>query len=101
MVAATQPRQVRERRRPALGPVAEMVPLGDPDPAPREAAVAVLALERAPQGGGNRPGPRPDLPQAAVGVVPHHHPARVTREPPGRLRGNARPTPEDRLTGLL
>ncbi|HUF91848.1 MAG TPA: hypothetical protein VMR23_05680 [Candidatus Limnocylindria bacterium] len=34
-------------------------------------------------------------------VVPHHHPARIARQAPGRFRGNARAVLEDRLAGLI
>ena len=49
----------------------------------------------------NRPGPGPDLPEAAFAVVAHHHPTGVAREAPGRFRGNARAALEDGLPRLL
>src|SRR5712692_909059 len=94
---AAEEREVRERGRAALRPVAEMMPLAEAHAAAREAAALVPMVQRSPQGGGNRPGPGPDLQQAALLVVAHHHPAGVTRQAPGRFRGNARPALEDRL----
>src|SRR5712692_7533688 len=101
MMSATEQRKVRERGRAALRPVTEMMPLAKADAAPREAAAPVPMVERSPQGGGNRPGPRPDLPQAALAVMAHDHPARVARQSPGRFRGNARAALQDRLARLV
>jgi hypothetical protein len=98
---AAEEGEVRERGRAPLRPVAEMMPLGEAKGAPREAAAPVPMVERSPQGRRNRPGPRPDLQEAARIVVAHHHPAGVARQAPGRLRGNARPIPEDRLARLV
>jgi hypothetical protein len=53
--------------------------LPEPHPAPREPTAAVRVLKRPPQGRGNRSGPRPDPHEVPGAVVPHHHPARVTR----------------------
>ena len=58
-------------------------------------------VERSPQGGGNRPGPGPDLHQAPVVVLAHHHPARVARQALGRFRGNARAAIEHGLPRLI
>ena len=58
-------------------------------------------VERSPQGGRNRPRPGPDLHQAPVVIVAHHHPARVARQAPRRFRGNARAVLEHGLAGLL
>jgi len=77
------------------------MPLADADAAAREAAAPVPMLERAPHGGGNRPGPGPDLQQAPLRVVTHHHPAGIARQAAGRLRGNARAVLEDRLPRLI
>src|SRR6267378_1144150 len=52
MMPATEEREVRERGRAPVGPVAEMMPLGEADPAPRETATLVPMVERPPQGGG-------------------------------------------------
>src|SRR5438105_10371598 len=97
MMPAAEQREVRERGRPAVGPVAEVMPLGEAPMAPREAAALIPMLEGAPQGGGNRPGPGPDLHQAALAVVAHDHPAGIAREALGRFRGNACAPLEDGL----
>ena len=77
VVPATEQGEVRERGRAALRPVAEMMPLAEREPAAREAAGPVPVVERAPQCRGNRPGPGPDLYQAAFLIVSHHHPAGI------------------------
>ena len=41
---------------------------------------------------GNRPGPGPDLQEAPVRVVAHHHPARVASQAPGRSAGTCAPS---------
>ena len=48
VVPATEEREVRERCRTAVCPVAEMMSLGEAAAAPREAAAAVPVVERAP-----------------------------------------------------
>ena len=75
--------------------------LTDPDTAAREAAAAVAVVQRAPDGGRNRPGPGTDLHDPAVGVVSHHDPAGIAGQTLGRSRGNARTVFKDRLAGLL
>jgi hypothetical protein len=85
VVPATEQHEVRERGRAALRPVADVMPLAEPEPAAREAAAPVPVVERAPQRRGDRPGPGPDLQEAPVRVVPHHHAARVTRQAPRRF----------------
>jgi hypothetical protein len=47
VVAATQKRQVRERRRAAVGPVADVMSLAERQSAAREPAAAVAMLQRA------------------------------------------------------
>jgi hypothetical protein len=101
MVPPTEQRQVRERGRPTVRPVAEMMPLGEAKATAREAAALIPMVERSSQGGGNRPGPGPDLRQTSLLVMAHHHPAGVAGQPLGRLRGNARAVLEDRLARLL
>jgi hypothetical protein len=101
MMPTTEHGEVRERGRAAVGPVAQVMPLSEAQSTPREAAALVPMVERSSQGGRNRPGPGPDLQQAAILVVAHDHPARVAREAPGRFRGNAHAVLEDRLARLL
>ncbi len=79
-------REVRERCRTAVRPVAEMMPLAEAAAAAGEAATPVTMVEGSTQGGGNRPGPGTDLQQAPVVVVAHHHPARVARQALDRFR---------------
>ena len=52
VVPPAEQREVRERRRAALRPVLEMMPLSEPHPAPREAAAVIPVLESPPQRGG-------------------------------------------------
>ena len=88
MVPATENREVRECRRPAVRPVAKVVALTESHAAAGEAAALVPVLESAPQRRGNRPRARADLRDAALRIVPHYDAAGVAREAAGRLRGN-------------
>ncbi len=85
VVPATEQGEIRERGRAALRPVAEVMALAEWEPAAREAADAVPVMERSPQRRRNGPGPRPDLQQVPVLIVPHHHAARVARQAPRRF----------------
>ncbi len=101
MVAATEQREICQGSRAALRPVAHVMALPDPHVAAREATAPVAMQQRPPQGWRNRPGPGPDLHQPPFGVVPHHHPARVTGQAPGRFRGNVAALFQHGLAGLL
>ena len=101
VVATTENREIRQRRWPALRPVADVMTLPDPHPATGEATAAVPMLERAPQRRRNGPGPRPDLDESALGIVTHHDARRVAGEALGRFRGNAYAVFEDRLARLI
>jgi hypothetical protein len=92
MMSAAKKREVRQRGWAPVGPVAEMMPLAEADPAAGEAAAPVPMVERASQGGGNRPGPGPDLDHAPSLIMVNHHPAGVARQAPGRLRGTRAPS---------
>src|ERR671913_538990 len=81
MVPATEQREIRERRRSAVGPMLEVMTFDERHVAARKPTGTVTALQCASQGRRNRPRPRADLEQIAVLVVPHHHPARITCEP--------------------
>ena len=48
VMAAAQQREIRERRGPALSPVADMMTFADSHHAARESAAAVPVVERAP-----------------------------------------------------
>jgi hypothetical protein len=85
MMPATEQREIRERRRASVRPVAKMMPLAIAHAAARETATPVPMVERAPQGRGNRAGPGPDFHHPTIFVVAHHHPARVARQAPGRF----------------
>ncbi len=101
VVTATEQREVGERGRAALRPVADVMPLTERQSAAREAATPVPMVQRSPQRRGNRPRPGADLQQAAVGVVSHHHPAGVARQASRRFRGNARAVLEYGLARLI
>jgi hypothetical protein len=75
--------------------------LAEWEPAAREATAAVSVVERAPQRRRNRPRSRPDLHDAPVRIVSHHHPGCVARQAPRRFRGNVCATLEDGLTRLI
>jgi len=96
VVPATEQGEVRQRGGTAFGPVTDVMSLAEREAAAREAAAAVPVKERAPQRRRNRPGPGPNFHEAAVLIVPHHHPARIARQAPGRFRGNARPVLDTR-----
>ncbi len=61
VMPAAEEREVRERRRTAVRPVTEVMPLAETDAAAGETAAPVPMVEGSPQGGGNRPGPGTDL----------------------------------------
>jgi hypothetical protein len=101
VVSSAEQREVRERGRAALRPVADVMPLAEREPAARKAAAAVPVMERAPQRRRDCPRPDPDLDDTPVGIVAHHHPARVARQARRRFRGNVRAPLEDGLAGLI
>src|SRR5512132_2978484 len=100
-MSLAQQREIRQRGGAPLGPVTDVMPLAERQPAPWEATALVTMVERASQCRRNRPGPSSDLHGATVFVVPHHHAARIARQAPRRFRGNARPVLEHGLAGLL
>ena len=101
MVPATEQREVRERGRATLRPVAHVMPLAEREAAARKTATSVAVVKRTPQRRGNRPRSRPDLHDAPVLIVLHHHAARVACEAPRRFRGNVDPIFQHGLAGLL
>jgi hypothetical protein len=101
VMAATEQHEVRERSRAALGPVADVVGLAEPPVAAREAATAVTMEQRPPQCRRNRAGLGPDLEDALVLIMLHHHPTRVTSQALGRFRGNACAIFDEGLAGLI
>jgi hypothetical protein len=80
-----------------MRPVAEVMALAERQPAPGEATAPIPVLERPPQRRGNGPRPRADLHDAPVRIVPHHHPARIARQPLRRLGRDAGAALEHRL----
>ena len=101
MVAPAEHDEVRERRRPALGPVANVMTLTEAPVTARKATSVVAMLERAAQRGWNRARPRGDFDHAAVPSVLHHHAAGVAGQAPGRSRGNVLAALEHGLSGRL
>jgi hypothetical protein len=69
--------------------------------APREAAAAISVEKRTPQGRRDRTGLGADLEDPPLGIVLHHHSARVAAQALGRFRGNACAIFDDGLTGLV
>src|SRR5439155_3138310 len=86
---------------PAVGPMADVMPLAERPTAAREAAAFVAMVQHAPERGRNGPGTGADLFDPAIRSVPHHHPARVAGQAPRRFRGNVRAVLEDRLPRRL
>ena len=101
VVPAAYEHEVRERRRAALRPVAEVMALAEREPAAGKAAPLVSVVERPPKRRRNGPGAGADLDDLAIRGVPHHHAARVARQAPGRFRGNVRAVLEDGLAGRV
>jgi hypothetical protein len=101
VMAATEQREVRERGRAAVRPVADVMPLAEREPAAGKAAAPVPVVKRPPKGRRDGPGAGVDLDDLAVRGVPHHHPARVARQTAGRFRGNVRAVLEDGLAGRV
>ena len=81
--------------------MAHVMSLAQREPAAREAALVIPMVQRAPQRRGNGPRPHPDLHDAPVLIVSHHHAARVARQAPRRFRGDVDPLFEHGLDGLL
>src|SRR5256885_14918359 len=99
MVAPAQHREVRERGRPSLGPVPDVMALAEAPSAAREATPTAPMMERAAYSRRNRTRPRGGFDHSAVLRGLHHHAARAARHPTGRLRGNALATFPHRTRG--
>ena len=69
MVPAAEQREIRQRGRAALRPMAHVMSLAQWESTTREAAAVVSVVQRAPQHRGNRPRSRPDLHDAPVLIV--------------------------------
>src|SRR5690606_18414312 len=96
VVPAAEEHEVAEPGLTAVGPVDDVMGVGEPAPAAGEPAAAVADLERAPERGRHRAGATPDVEHGAVDVVPHDHPSGVARESPSSYRGNWRAVVEVR-----
>ena len=81
--------------------MADVVSLAEAAVAAREAAAAVAMEQRPPQCRRDRPRLGPDLEDAPVRIMLHHHPTRVTSQALGRFRGNACAIFDDGLAGLI
>ena len=85
VMPATEQDEVRERGGAALSPVADVVSLAKAAVAAREATAAVTMEQRPPQCRWNRAGLGPDLEDAPVRIVLHHHPTGVAPKALGRF----------------
>ena len=85
MVPAAEEDQIVERRRPAVGPVPDVVSIDADVPASRKPALAVAGVQRPVQGRRDRPRAAADGEYLAVGAVLHPDRRRVAGEPPRRL----------------
>jgi hypothetical protein len=101
VVAATEQREIRERRRAAFGPVAHVMTFAQQQSAPRETAAAISMVQRTPYRRRNRPRSRADFHDTSILVVPHHDAAGITCQAPTRFRGNVSAVLEHGLTGLI
>src|SRR5262249_42693768 len=100
VVPATQEREVRELRGPALGPVMDVVRLPDAYAATREATPAVPAVQRPPESRGNRTGPGADLCHTPVRVMTHYDARGVAGQALRRSSWNAQAVLEHGLPRL-
>jgi hypothetical protein len=89
VVPPTEHRQVRERGRPAVRPVADVMALAEPHTTAREATGAVSVVECPAQRRRDRPRPGADVQQTPVWVVAHHHPTRIAGQALRRFRGDS------------
>jgi hypothetical protein len=85
VMSPTQHGKVRERRRPAMRPMTYVMTLAKPNSTAREAAAAIAVVQRAPQRGRNRAGPRAHFYSPAVRIVPHDHASRIACQTAGRF----------------
>jgi hypothetical protein len=80
MVPPAEHRQVRERRRTTLRPVADVMSLAEANVATRKAATSVAVVQDSPQRWRNRASPSGHLHDTPILIVAHHDAARVARE---------------------
>jgi hypothetical protein len=100
VVSATQEREIRELRGPALSPVMDVVSLPDTHAAAREATPVVAMVQRPPESRRDRAGPGADLRHAPVRVMAHDDPARIAGQALRRSSWNAETVFEHGLAWL-
>jgi hypothetical protein len=96
----TERREIRERRRPAMRPVPDVMALAKPRAAAGEAAALIAVMQRPSEGRRDCSRSRADLRDAAVGVVSHDHAACVAGKALRRFRRDAGAV-DNRLTGRI
>jgi hypothetical protein len=100
VVSATQEREIRELRGPALSPVMDVVSLPDAHATAREAAPVVAMVQRSPESRRYRAGPGADLRHAPVRVMAHYDARGVAGRALRRSSWNAQAVFEHGLAGL-
>ena len=90
MMPTAEQHEIRQCRRAAVGPVADVMRLAEAPVAAREATSAVAMEKRASQRRRDRARLGADVEDAPVGIVLHHDSTRVAAEALGRFGGNAR-----------
>jgi hypothetical protein len=88
VVPATEEREIRQLRGPALSPVVDVMGLPYTHAAAREATPVVTIEQGAPDCRRNRPGLGRHLHDATVSAMLHDHAACVARQAARRFRGN-------------
>ena len=101
VMTPTQEDEVPERGLTSIGPVPDVVGIGEAEPTAKEAAPTVSGLERTAKRRWDRAGPPTQVKHRAVGrVVTHFDRPRITCQSPGSYRGNSRAVLELGLAGL-
>src|SRR5689334_7060280 len=78
VVPSAQQHEIRELRRPALGPVTDVMALRVTQSAAGETAASIAMLQCPAERRRNRAGPDSDLGDPTVGIVAHHDAAGIT-----------------------
>ena len=85
VMVTAQEDQVGECRLAPIGPVDDVMRVGESKAASGKAASRVADLQGPPQGGWYGPRPPPDVEDRAIGTALHLDHARIAGEPPGRF----------------